>query len=113
MWKLQEKCCNDCREPQAQRVLDKTRSNFCDFFSCKRGAQPVEDKAPALKINWNCYLKSLWVYCCCPNSLNIFSSSMVRSTSNAPTSSTLRGAWAARRVFSLMRIPFGQDLHID
>jgi hypothetical protein len=24
---------NDCREPQAERVLDKSRSNFCDFFS--------------------------------------------------------------------------------
>ncbi|OQC54233.1 MAG: hypothetical protein BWX55_00608 [Deltaproteobacteria bacterium ADurb.Bin022] len=23
---------NDCREPQAERVLDKARSNFCDFF---------------------------------------------------------------------------------
>jgi len=24
---------NDCRENQAERVLDKTRANFCDFFS--------------------------------------------------------------------------------
>ncbi len=23
---------NDCREPQAERVVDKRRSNFCDFF---------------------------------------------------------------------------------
>lgn len=23
---------NDCREPQAERVLDKERANFCDFF---------------------------------------------------------------------------------
>ena len=23
---------NQCREPQAERVLDKERSNFCDFF---------------------------------------------------------------------------------
>jgi hypothetical protein len=23
---------NDCREPQAERVVDKTRSNFCDYF---------------------------------------------------------------------------------
>ena len=22
-----------CREPQAERVLDKTRANFCDYFS--------------------------------------------------------------------------------
>ncbi|MBN1363539.1 MAG: hypothetical protein JW976_01905 [Syntrophaceae bacterium] len=26
---------NDCREPQAERVLDKARSNFCDFFRFK------------------------------------------------------------------------------
>jgi hypothetical protein len=23
---------NDCREEQAERVLDKSRANFCDFF---------------------------------------------------------------------------------
>lgn len=23
---------NDCREPQAERVIEKGRSNFCDFF---------------------------------------------------------------------------------
>jgi len=23
---------NQCREPQAERVLDKNKSNFCDFF---------------------------------------------------------------------------------
>jgi hypothetical protein len=27
---------NDCREPQAERVLDKDRSNFCDFFKFKQ-----------------------------------------------------------------------------
>ena len=27
---------NDCREPQAERVLDKIRSNFCDFFKFKQ-----------------------------------------------------------------------------
>lgn len=35
---------NECREPQAERVLDKDRSNFCDFFRLsatptKRGAK--------------------------------------------------------------------------
>jgi len=29
---------NDYREPQAERVLDKTRSNFCDFFRFKQTA---------------------------------------------------------------------------
>ncbi|MCO6431740.1 MAG: hypothetical protein J5J00_12855 [Deltaproteobacteria bacterium] len=24
---------NQCREPQAERVLEKDRSNFCDFFT--------------------------------------------------------------------------------
>lgn len=24
---------NACREPQAERVVDKTRSNFCDYFA--------------------------------------------------------------------------------
>lgn len=24
---------NECREPQAERVLDKHRSNFCDYFA--------------------------------------------------------------------------------
>jgi len=24
---------NQCREPQAERVLDKERSNFCDYFT--------------------------------------------------------------------------------
>jgi hypothetical protein len=26
---------NNCLEPQAERVLEKCRSNFCDFFSFK------------------------------------------------------------------------------
>src|SRR5690606_3011177 len=28
---------NDCREPQAERVVEKERSNFCDYFSSKKG----------------------------------------------------------------------------
>ncbi|HNQ01206.1 MAG TPA: hypothetical protein PKN59_02835 [Syntrophales bacterium] len=24
---------NDCREPQAERVVEKGRANFCDFFA--------------------------------------------------------------------------------
>ena len=26
---------NECREPQAERVMEKDRSNFCDFFVFK------------------------------------------------------------------------------
>ncbi len=29
---------NDCREPQAERVVDKKRSNFCDFFHFADGS---------------------------------------------------------------------------
>jgi hypothetical protein len=32
---------NDCYEPQAERVLDKNRSNFCDFFSFKQKAKTL------------------------------------------------------------------------
>ena len=28
---------NDCREPQAERVVNKDRSNFCDFFAYREG----------------------------------------------------------------------------
>jgi len=33
---------NQCREPQADRVLDKDRSNFCDYFNFRVTAS--EDK---------------------------------------------------------------------
>lgn len=29
---------NECREPQAERVLDKARSNFCDYFAAAEAA---------------------------------------------------------------------------
>jgi hypothetical protein len=28
---------NECREPQAERVVEKDRSNFCDYFSFRDG----------------------------------------------------------------------------
>lgn len=28
---------NDCREPQAERQVDKLRGNFCDYFSFSDG----------------------------------------------------------------------------
>lgn len=31
------KAYNECAEPQAERVLEKNRSNFCDYFSQKLG----------------------------------------------------------------------------
>ena len=30
---------NECRETQADRVVDKERSNFCDYFKPKSGLQ--------------------------------------------------------------------------
>ena len=35
---------NDCREPNAERVADKERGNFCDYF---RPAAPGETTATA------------------------------------------------------------------
>lgn len=29
---------NECHEPQAERVIDKDRSNFCEYFSFREGA---------------------------------------------------------------------------
>ena len=29
---------NDCREPQAERVADKEKSNFCDYFTFKESS---------------------------------------------------------------------------
>ncbi|MBN1663862.1 MAG: hypothetical protein JW943_09705 [Deltaproteobacteria bacterium] len=36
---------NACREPQAERVLEKDRSNFCEYFVYKKalGAADVKD----------------------------------------------------------------------
>jgi len=43
---------NQCREPNAERVLEKDRSNFCDFFSV--AAAPSDHKTttpPSPKAN--------------------------------------------------------------
>lgn len=37
---------NDCREPQAERVVDKDRSNFCDFFSFRDPYRPDSPAPP-------------------------------------------------------------------
>ena len=29
---------DDCREPQAERVVDKEKANFCDFYQPAQGA---------------------------------------------------------------------------
>jgi hypothetical protein len=36
---------NDCREPQAARVVEKRRSNFCDYFTFKSAPQDNQKEA--------------------------------------------------------------------
>ena len=36
---------NDCREPQAARVVEKSRSNFCDYFTFKSAPQDGQKQA--------------------------------------------------------------------
>ena len=43
---------NDCREPQAERVMEKGRSNFCDYFRFRdagpdKKEQDTKDSAKA------------------------------------------------------------------
>ena len=38
---------NECREPQAERVVEKNRSNFCDYFSFREGASGVPKRQAA------------------------------------------------------------------
>ncbi len=39
---------NDCREPQAERVVEKDRSNFCDYFefSDSPSSDPMKHRNP-------------------------------------------------------------------
>ena len=49
---------NDCREPQAERVVDKRRSNFCDYFTFTDGTARL--KAPSVKDDARSRLDSLF-----------------------------------------------------
>ncbi|MBI5642678.1 MAG: hypothetical protein HY954_04295 [Deltaproteobacteria bacterium] len=42
---------NECREPSAERVVDKSKANFCEFFEFKAQgeAQDAEDPLKKLK----------------------------------------------------------------
>ena len=40
---------NECREPQAERQVDKERGNFCDWFSLGGGRAAADDKAAAAR----------------------------------------------------------------
>ena len=37
---------NQCREPQAERVVDKDRANFCEYFSPPRTTEPPRRSTP-------------------------------------------------------------------
>lgn len=36
---------NECREPRAERVSDRERGNFCDWFEWRGGPASVENKS--------------------------------------------------------------------
>ena len=38
---------NECREPQAERVLEKERSNTCDYFKLQTGPRAAGNAASA------------------------------------------------------------------
>ena len=40
---------NECREPQAERVVDKEKSNFCDYFRPRSGAGSGAQSRDAMK----------------------------------------------------------------
>ena len=46
---------NDCREPQAERVVEKKRSNFCDYFifidDASRKAQVAKSDDPRSRLD--------------------------------------------------------------
>lgn len=40
---------NQCREPQAERQVDKERGNFCDWFALGNAGQAAADPAAAAR----------------------------------------------------------------
>jgi hypothetical protein len=41
---------NECFEPQAERVKEKDRSNFCDFFQFRKQGKAASGKEDAKKL---------------------------------------------------------------
>lgn len=37
------KAYNDCREPTADRIVDKEKANFCDFFKLASSSNNIEE----------------------------------------------------------------------
>lgn len=48
---------NDCREPNAERVLDKDRANFCDYFEF---AQDRKGGLPSKELDAKAKLEALF-----------------------------------------------------
>lgn len=44
---------NDCREPQAERVVEKDRSNYCDYFRFRQAGEAPSGKGSAKKNTWD------------------------------------------------------------
>ena len=40
---------NECREPVAERIVDKEQANFCDFFSLGHTKSTAEEKKQSLQ----------------------------------------------------------------
>jgi hypothetical protein len=40
---------NECRETQADRILEKERSNLCDFFKLRSGSASVQSEKERLR----------------------------------------------------------------
>jgi hypothetical protein len=47
---------NECREPSAERVVDKEKANFCDYFEFHRVSGTASEK----KESWRDDLDSLF-----------------------------------------------------
>jgi hypothetical protein len=42
-------CHNQCREPQAERQVDRAVGNFCEYFQFRSGRRPVTEPQPGAR----------------------------------------------------------------
>jgi hypothetical protein len=40
---------NECKETSAERVVDKEKANFCDYFRLKTGSQDTDSRSESIK----------------------------------------------------------------
>ena len=50
---------NECRETQADRILEKERSNLCDFFKLRTGSPSVQSEKDKLRAQAEALFKNL------------------------------------------------------